>query len=173
MKSKQKVLHPYNTSFYSRWPKGLKISIAKWWFAASTYYFIGFGMPNIMQSSIDVIFNLGLVLGALSALILYPLINYITKVEGDGVLYKAVKTQSPLRIIYLVMYNWLMVTIIAYSYQLINFVINSVMHFEKGTIKFGVEPILFGIFYMMFDRFVIKVISRNHKSNLTLGSTHI
>lgn len=174
MKPKQaklpKALHPYNTSFYSAWPTWVKIIITKWWFTAATYYFVGFGMPHIKQSAIDVIFNMGLVIGALSALILYPLINYITKIKNNANDYKAIKSQSPLRIIYLVGYNWLVVAMIAYSYQIINMIINGLMHYESGTIRFGVEPILFGVFYVMLDVLLIKAIDKIAKVTRPKGS---
>lgn len=156
-KKKEVILQPYNTGPFSMWPLWLKVLMAKFWIAGAAFYFVGFGMPQISQGVIDKIFTLGLILGPVNALIMYPLVYYLCRTEDLADKYVFIKNKSAIRILLHVLYNWLLIIIIAYTYQLINFVINAVMHYEKGVIKFGVEPIFFGLFYLLFDFLLIKV----------------
>ena len=164
MRSKKEViLQPYNTGPFAMWPLWLKVVLSKFWVAGAAFYFVGFGMPQLGQGVVDKIFTLGLILGPLNAIIIYPFIKYLCRSEDKAEEFMFIKNNSALRIILHVLYNWLVIIIIAYSYQLINFVINAMMHYEKGVIKFGVEPIFFGGFYLLFDYLLIKMRRKFHQ----------
>lgn len=148
----------YKSGILGRVPNWAKIAFVKWWVAGAIYYFVGFNMPSISQTIIDIVFSMGLIAGVAGAFVLYPLIKYLCIPEEDYVKFIVIRSNSPLRIIFHVMYNWVVFAMIAFSYVGINAVINAAMHYDKGTASFGAEPILFGLFYILFDMALVKLV---------------
>jgi hypothetical protein len=159
-KQTEKPLHPYRMGFFSRLPEGLKINVLKWWCFAATYYFVGFGMPSIMNSIVDTIFTLGLVLGLVFTFIISFLVNGVSSSEEIYNKHYALRSKSPLRILYNVFYSWILIIFVAMTYQVVNSIYNMIMGYGEGVIKIGVEPILYGVVILFYDMVLIRVFSR-------------
>ncbi len=163
MKKKKKdknKLDPYKISPLSAIPVPIQVGIAKWWCYAAVYYFVGFGMPMLMTSVIDTIFTLGLVLGLVQTFVVSFVVKGICGKEEIYHKYLAVKTKSPFRILLYVLYGWVLTIFVAMTYQIINMLINSIMGYGNGVIKFGVEPLLFGVFMLVYDTAIIRLMGR-------------
>ncbi len=148
--------------FLRFWPSWVKVALLKWWIAGACYYFVGMG-SSMGQGAIDIIFQIGLVMGCVGALMVYPLIKYFTNPGDNYSQFIFIRSKSPIRIILHVFYNWFLVTLVAYSYQGINLIINAVMHNEASVIRFPVDPIFFGLFYLLFDYLAIKASGKVRK----------
>ncbi len=159
-KKKEKQLHPYQISVFSKIPLGIRLKALKWWCFAATYYFVGFGMPMLMHSVIDTMFTLGLVLGLVYTFIINTIVNGLSDTEEIYNRHIAITSKSPLRIIYNVLYSWAIIIMVAMSYQVINMAINAMMGYESSVIKFGVEPIFFGIIVTFYDMVFIAFFKR-------------
>lgn len=158
--SRPSGLRPYNAGFLSKIPEKYKILFFKWWCVAAVYYFIGIGMPDLMGSVYDVMFILGLVIGALYG----TLIKFIIKdmrVE-DVSKYAFITSDSPLRIVTNVFYAYLVLIFVVMSYESINRVINLMLS-KTENIYLPAEPILFALLYVLFDIALISVKNRFKK----------
>lgn len=159
-KQTEETLHPYRMGFFSKLPEGLKINVLKWWCFGATYYFVGFGMPSVMNSVIDTIFTLGLVLGLVFTFVISFLVNGVSSSEEIYNKHYAIRSKSPLRILYNVFYSWILIIFVAMTYQVVNSINNMIMGYGEGVIEIGVEPILYGVVVLFYDMVLIKVFSR-------------
>jgi len=161
MKKKKKLeLNPYRIDRFDSIPICIRVNVVKWWCYAACYYLVGFGMPQLMYSVIDTMFTLGLVMGLVSALVIAFIVRGICVKEEVYNKYLAIKNNGPIRIIQHVLYSWILVTMVTMTYQIINTAIIAVMNLETGVITLAVEPIIFGVFVVIYDILFIKVIDR-------------
>ncbi|GAU75741.1 hypothetical protein [Fusibacter sp. 3D3] len=156
----KKRLDPYKIDLLSSIPIPIQVGVSKWWCYAATYYFIGFGMPMLMHSVIDSIFVLGLVLGLVQTFVVNFVVKGICGKEEVFNKYLAIRMTSPFRIVVQVLYSWVLIVLIAMTYQIFNTVLSSMYGYEEGVVVLGVEPVLFGILLLIYDTLFIKAFSK-------------
>lgn len=148
---KNNELHPYKTSFFSKIPLKVRIPLIKWWFMGAIYYFVGWGLPQFRSSGIDTIFILGLIIGLVNITVLQYIIKELSVSPDVYNIYLSIRNKSVLRGLISVIYGWIIAALIATTYELLNRLFIIVFSLKENTVSIGVEPILFGILYVLFD----------------------
>lgn len=144
--------------------EGFKAGIFRWWFTGAVYFFIAFGTSLGTQSTpIDLLFFLGVGLGAGTALLFNPIIFGVFNVKRPEGLwslpYGERKIWQNVLLIFIEVFRaWLLVTLVYLTYQAINLAAQQLMSLPEGTVTLGGEPILFATFYLIYYSLLGKLI---------------
>ncbi len=129
----------------------------RWWFAGAIYFFLVMGL-NLQNPSNQIIF-LGLGIGVVNTYIIQRFLD--VKVTYDVKLQPKLNKYPIMRLTINVIYGMFVAFVIAYTYQFMNEGIKAIYHIDQSSrAPIPVEPILFGLFYAMYDSiflFLIKI----------------
>ena len=145
-----------------RYQSGPKLKIADWvkllfikaWFPGCVCFFFIWGLGGMMADQLDLLFITGIALGVVTEMLTNNVLRFLEKSPGGNDRYMMFPRKGyitfPLNILYAFVVLFLVYTL----YNVINLVIIRLTG-VTDTIPLGVEPILFGIFYLGFDMILI------------------
>lgn len=137
-------------------PNLVKVIFIKWWFNGAICFFFYFGLGTYIKTNIDLLFILAMALGILTDLLTNHMLRFVEKTEGANDRYIMVTTRKFTSLFLNIPYAFLLLYCVVYLYNVINVVICNIKGIEN-TVALPVEPVLFGIFYMLFDWLFIAV----------------
>jgi len=155
-----------NESLIKRIPENVKITFFRWWFAGAIYLLIGNGTELAKNDDpSQLILILGFVIGIATILIFNSIVYGMFECKRKGViLNKKWKDRNLFERVITnlgeIFKSMLTVFVIYYIYQIINIVLNSINNTNQ-KMYLGVEPILFGIFFIMvygFFTFIVNLV---------------
>lgn len=135
-------------------------NIFRWWTVSAVYFFIAWGTGLGSQSTIiDLVFFLSVAIAIFDMLIVNPVIGHMFKTRS-----KLILIGEPLwyRVRYRLIYifkTMLIVILVAIIYNIINITAISLMELPSDMVVLPGEPILFGIFYMIFYDLLDKLVA--------------
>jgi len=135
--------------------------IVRWWSAAAVYFFVGWGTSLGSQTSvIDFVFFLGLAIGIVEMFIVAPIIrNMFNTREGFYWRQKTVWQQAGIRLV-IVFRSMFIVSMIVLTYDVINIAAIRIVGLHPDTVLVPGEPILFGIFYLVYFTLLASITRR-------------
>ncbi len=128
----------------------VKILLIKFWFNASVCFFFFWGLTAYLRDLPDQMFVLGVAMGIVTDLLVNNILRFYAETEGGNdrwIMFPKKRFASfPLNILYAFVVLFFVYTL----YQVINIVI---IRFTgaSDSVPLGVEPILFGLFYLGID----------------------
>ena len=134
----------------------VKMLFIKFWFAAAVCYFFIWGLGGFLASELDLLFITGFALGAATDLLTNPVLRFFEKTKGENARWMMVTRKSYSGLFLNILYGYLVLFLIYTLYNVINLVIISITGMAD-TVPLGVEPILFGVFYLGIDLLLIQV----------------
>ena len=135
----------------SRIPTALKAIIIKAWFAGAVYYFFNWSLDFQATDSLDLIVVTGAIIGVIMDLIVNKVLLSIST-KGDGVQrYLMFYSKKFYSLILNTIYGVLLALLVALVYFAVNITVIALLGLPSDAVPLGVEPILFGIFYMLLD----------------------
>lgn len=143
-------LEKYRSASGIRLPRWLKAVLLKAWFAGAVCFFIFWGLGLYLTNLLDMLLVFGLVLGLVTDLLVNNIFRFAAQVEGENDKWMMFPRKGMLSFFLNIFYGYLLLFCVYLLYQLINTVITSFTG-QVDSVPVGVEPILFGIFYMGFD----------------------
>ena len=126
----------YRSGFLDRVPAPVKALFVKFWFNGAVCYFIFWGLGMYISDFLDMIVVLSIVLGMITDLLTNNALRFVETLPGENDKWMMFPKKK----------FWTFFANILYALLVLYCVI---MLYE--TLKINVEPILFGIFYMLFD----------------------
>lgn len=140
-------------SFWSRIPDSVKVAIGRWWFAGAMYFLLAWGLLGEF-SSIDQMFFIGLGIGVAHIFVLHPLVYSMFNIKRNGkIVNKKYYERTILEGVFVKLgeiFKCIVCSfIVGFTYVGINMAINSIFGYSDDTIKFGGEPIMYGLFFML------------------------
>ena len=123
----------YRTGILDRIPATVKALFVKWWFNASLYFFIIMGLPMNEQ---DRMFIFAAVLGMVTDILVNNALRLVETIPDENNKWMMFPQKKYWTFIANIFYAFLVLFCVIWLYE---------------VLKIGVEPILFGIFYMLFD----------------------
>lgn len=132
----------YRTSFFDRIPAPVKALFIKFWFNGSICFFIFWGLGTIVTNYLDMIFVLAVVMGMVTDILVNNSIRFVETLPGENNKWMMFSQKKYWTFIANIFYAFLVLFCVIWLYE---------------VIKIGVEPILFGIFYMLFDLLFIGI----------------
>lgn len=140
----------------NRWniPNIVKVLFIKWWFAGAICFFFYFGLGTVITSTLDLLFVFGAALGVLTDLITNNILRFIEKTPGQNNRYMMVTTRKYWSLFINVIYAYVILYCVVTVYNVMNYAIVTARGVED-SVAIGVEPILFGLFYLGLDSLFI------------------
>jgi len=130
-------LKKYKKSSTVKIPNTVKVLFVKFWFAGAVCYFVIWGLGLYIGSDLDLLIVASVVMGFVTDLLSNNLLRFMEETPGSNE-------------------KWIMVGKIRYISLILNLIYAGILMtcvvMLCGLLKIvGIEPLLFGIFYMGFD----------------------
>ena len=128
----------------------VKVLFLKAWFAGAVCYFILWGLGTYVQSLIDILFILSVVLGMVTDILTNNVIRFIEKTPGQHDKWLMFPKKGMASFFLNMVYAGVLIVCVYGLYGVINRTIMTVTG-NWDTVPLGVEPVMFGVFAMAFD----------------------
>lgn len=131
-------------------PEWLKAVLLKAWFAGAVCFFIFWGLGIYLPNTLDMLLVFGAALGIITDLMVNNIFRFLAEVPGANDRWMLLPKRTNLNFFGNILYSYGLLLCVFMLYQIINGILVAVTG-ATDTVPLGVEPILFGIFYMGFD----------------------
>ena len=159
MKNEQQF-DPYRIDRLAMIPAPVKAVVIKFWFAGAVYYFIGLGIAALnTPSQLDLVVVLGIVLGMVTDLMVNSIFRFMRTDKNDYAPYMVFGAKKFRNFFLNILYNIVLSFLIAYTYNFINIFAQNLGWVEEGAVLITAEPLLYGVFYLMYDFAVLGIIA--------------
>lgn len=149
----QKLKDPakqYRSNFLDRIPSAVKALFLKFWFGGAVCYFIFWGLGLYLTDMLDMVVIMAIVLGMITDILVNNILRFIEVVPGENNKWMIFPKKKLWTFFTNILYSFVLLLCVIYFYETINISLNYLMGTES-KIYLGVEPVLFGVFYMLFD----------------------
>lgn len=136
--------------FLAKWPVPLKMVFIKFWFSGAICFFFIWGLGIYISDIVDMLFITSIAMGFVTDILVNNIIRFMAETEGQFDRWMMFPKKKYISLIFNVLYAMLITLCVYELYTFINILIVG-MSDNANSIPLGVEPLLFGIFYMGFD----------------------
>jgi hypothetical protein len=140
----------YRSSFLDKIPFWVKAVFMKFWFNGAVCYFIYWGLGLFVANLENMILILALSLGIVTDILVNNAFRFFAPTPGANDKWMMLPKKKLLNLFLNVAYSFVVLIAVVWLYNSINAVIN-VMRGTAGEVFLGVEPVLFGLFYVVID----------------------
>ena len=142
---------------------GPKMKVADWvkmlfikaWFAGAVCFFFIWGLGGLLSSELDLLFVTGIALGIVTDIMTNPVLRFFEKTPGENVRWMMVARKGYSSFFLNILYAYVVLFLVYTLYNVINLTFAKLTGIVD-TVFLGVEPILFGVFYLGFDLLLIQ-----------------
>ncbi len=134
----------------------VKILFIKGWFAGAVCYFFFWGLGGFIPNLLDQLFITGLALGIVTDLLANPVLRFFEKTKGQNARWMMITRKTYSGLFLNILYGYLVLFLVFTLYNLINIEAIRLLSLPGDQVVLGVEPVLFGAFYLGFDLLLIK-----------------
>lgn len=149
----EEELKKYRSKSRFQFPEWLKAVLIKLWFGGAVCFFVMWGLGMYLHG-LDMIFVLGLALGIVTDLLVNNIFRFYESTPGANDRWMMFPKRKFANLFLNIIYCFVILFGIYTLYNLIFIIVGSIKGTEEEIVM-GVEPILFGVFYMGFDMLFI------------------
>ena len=135
------------------WVKALFI---KFWFPAAVCFFFIWGLGTYLSDFLDLMVVTGVALGIVTDLLTNNVLRFFAKTEGENDRWMMFPKKNFQNFFFNILYSFVVLFLVYTLYNAINYAIIAITG-PSETVPLGVEPILFGLFYMGMDTLLIEM----------------
>lgn len=135
----------------------VKILFIKFWFAAAVCYFFFWGLGGLLPSVLDQLVVTGLALGIVTDLLTSPVLRFFEKTKGENARWMMVTRKTYSGFFLNILYGYVVLFLVFTLYNVINIAAIQLFGLPGDQVVLGVEPVLFGLFYLGSDLLLIKM----------------
>ncbi len=146
----------YRSGFLDKIPSVVKSLFVKFWFNGAVCYFIFWGLSLYLNDTLDMIFIMAIVLGMITDILVNNTLRFIETIPGENAKWMMFPKKKLWTFFANILYSFIILFCVINFYEAINISLNYLIG-TSDKIYIGVEPILFGIFYMLFDLLFIGI----------------
>ncbi|MBE5951120.1 MAG: hypothetical protein E7260_05925 [Lachnospiraceae bacterium] len=140
----------YRSSAIDKIPNWIKALFIKFWFNGAVCFFILWGLGLYVTNMTDMLVVLAVVMGMVTDLLVNNAFRFFEKYEGQNSKWMMFPKKKYWTFFANIIYAFPVLFLVVRLYEFINIAGNRINGTENEMIL-GVEPILFGLFYLMFD----------------------
>lgn len=140
----------YRSSAVDKIPNWIKALFIKFWFNGAVCFFIFWGLGLYITNMTDMLVVLAVVLGMVTDILVNNAFRFFEKYEGQNSKWMMFPKKKYWTFFANIIYAFPVLFLVVRLYEFINITGNRINGTENEMIL-GVEPILFGLFYLMFD----------------------
>lgn len=144
----------YRSSVLDKIPFWVKAVFMKFWFNGAVCYFIYWGLGLFVSSLENMILVLALSLGIVTDIFVNNAFRFFAATPGANDKWMMLPKKNLKNLFLNVAYSFVILIAVVWLYNSINAVINA-LRGTDGEVFLGVEPILFGLFYVVIDLVLI------------------
>lgn len=130
----------------------VKILFIKGWFAGAVCFFFIWGLSMYIPSMLDMLFVVAIVLGMVNDILVNNVLRFIEKEKGASDKWMMYPKKGMVSFFLNIIHGFAVVFCVYMLYYGINTVLTGI---TGNAVELGVEPILFGTFFMAFDILLI------------------
>lgn len=150
----EEELRKYRASSKYQLAPWVKALLIKFWFAGAVCFFFIWGLGLYLADVLDTLFVTAIALGIVTDLLTNNALRFIAETEGANDRWIMVTKKGYISFILNILYAGLVLFCVYTLYSVINAGFAAVLN-DPERIVLGVEPILFGLFYLGFDLLLI------------------
>jgi hypothetical protein len=156
-KTETNIPKPYKVDKLANIPTWIKAMFVKFWVAGAICYFGYWGMGISVPSTLDLIVLVGVLIGIINYLLVNPAFLYFEsdKKEYHAYLILPLSGKKYWTLFVHVAYGLIVNFAVFGIYTLINIAFVQMRDLPEGTITLGVEPLLYGLFFLLIDMFFV------------------
>lgn len=132
-------------------PNWVKVNFIKFWFPAAVCYFFFWGLGGYMASMLDLMFVTAIVLGMVTDILTNNALRFFAETEGANDKWMMFPKKRYATFILNILYAFVLIFMVFCVYTGLNLLIITLTHAPADSVPLGVEPILFGLFYLLCD----------------------
>lgn len=151
----EEELRKYRSGLKLKIPEYGKLLFVKFWFAAATCFFFIWGLSGYLADLLDLLFVTGMALGIVTDMLTNPVLRFFEKTPGANARWMMFPKKGYITFPLNILYAYVVLFLVYTLYNLINLAIIQ-MTGAVDTVPLGVEPVLFGLFYLVFDLLLLK-----------------
>lgn len=140
----------YRSGIFDRIPSWIKALFIKFWFNGAVCFFIYWGLGLMIPSMENMILILAIVLGMVTDILVNNIFRFFAVTEGANDKWMMFPKKRYVNFFLNIIYAFCLLIAVIWLYNVINVTANTLMGTED-QIYLGVEPIMFGLFYMGID----------------------
>ena len=140
----------YTNSFIDRIPSWVKALFIKFWFNGAVCFFIFWGLGLFIPNMENMIIVLALAMGAITDILVNGIFRFFATTEGANDKWMMFPKKKYVNLFLNMIYAFLVLLVVIGVYNVINVALNALLGTEL-VVYLGVEPIMFGLFYMAID----------------------
>lgn len=152
-KDQAQEFNPYSVDKLAKVPTWIKALFVKFWFAGAICYFCLWGLGNYINSQLDLVFLTGIVMGLITDLIINNAFLYFQSDKREYEKYMFITVSG--KKIWPIFANIILGIVEQFGIIGIYSLINSQIDNPSKTL--GVEPILYGLFFVLIDMALISI----------------
>ncbi len=147
-------LKKYSSPGKFRFPEWAKAVFIKFWFAGAVCFFVFWGLGTYI-AGIDMLFVFGLALGMVTDLLTNNVFRFYEKKPGLNDRWMMCPKKNFANFFFNIIYAFVLLALVYFLYNIINVAIIAISGADENSVPLGVEPVLFGVFYMGFDMLLL------------------
>lgn len=132
----------------------VRILLIKFWFAGAVCFFFIWGLSIYLADALDLLFVTAVAMGIVTDLLTNNVLRFLARTEGENDRWIMVTKKGYISFILNILYAGVVVYCVYTLYSMINYVFALILN-QPDRVVLGVEPILFGVFYLGFDLLLI------------------
>ena len=153
----QEELRAYRSGPKMKVADWVKVLFLKGWFAGAVCYFFFWGLGGFLPSVLDQLVVTGLALGVATDLLTNPVLRFFERTRGENARWMMVTRTTYSGLFLNILYGYVVLFLVFTLYNVINIAAIQLFGLPGDQVVLGVEPILFGLFYLGFDLLLIKM----------------
>ncbi len=134
----------------------VKLLLVKWWFAGAVCFFFLWGLGGYLADLLDTLVVTGIALGVVTDILTNNALRFLERTKGAADEYIMVTVRGYASFPLNILYAFVVLFLVYCLYNIINLAIVTITG-AADTVPLGVEPILFGLFYLGFDLLLIRL----------------
>lgn len=139
-------LRKYRSGSKIRISETLKALLIKFWFNGSVCFFFFLGLGSYLRDLLDQLMVLGLAQGIITDILVNNILRYVQKTPGANDRWMMFPKKQLSSLFLNILYAYIVLAFVYMFYNLINSMLAA-----GGHKLMGVEPLLFGLFYLAVD----------------------
>lgn len=151
----EEELRKYGAHGKMKFPDWFKVGFVKFWFAGAVCFFFLWGLGTYVSDLLDLLVITALALGTVTDLLTNNVLRYLAPAAGGNDRWMMFPQKKYLTLFQNILYSGVVLYLVYTLYNVINAALIAISGADGSTVPLGVEPILFGLFYTLFDTLLI------------------
>lgn len=155
---------PVSKEELRKYLSGPKLNIADWvkmlfikfWFNGAVCFFFIWGISAYVADIFDLLFITAIAMGIVTDLLTNNALRFFSKTPGENDRWMMFPQKGFSTFFLNILYSFVVIFLVFTLYSMIN-AGYAVLSGSSEAVMLGVEPILFGIFYLVFDMLLIEM----------------